>query len=418
MSTGRPTPEDRHGLPGAQIPSGVFDRLRGGLSDGPPLLLGLAVLANFGSSASRVMLGPLVPSITDAFTVSNSVVGLALSGMWVAFAFAQYPSGVFGDRYGERPLVLVALAAITTGGLVVTFAPTFPVFVLGVVPLGAGAGLYLVASTSYLTKQFDDTGTVLGVHGAGASLAGFAVPVAVAAIAARFGFRAGLLAGTATAPVALLLFFRYGRHTSPTPGMNVRERFAPDAFRAYLRRRGVRFTMLLAGLSYFTYTATASFFPTFLVEFHGLSTTAASVGFAAIYLLRSVLVPVFGRSSDRLGRDPLLAGCFAVGAGGYLLLLVRGSTPALVLGILLLGAGLSFGGVITSRFMDDLTDEERGQGYGFANTVANVVGSTGSVVVGGISTAVGWPAAIVLLSGLLGVTVVALVTNSLLGNAG
>ena len=396
----------------------MFDRLRGGLSGGPPLLLGLAVLANFGSSASRVMFGPLVPSITDAFGVSNGVVGVALSGMWVAFAFAQYPSGVFGDRYGERPLILAALAAITTGGLVVALAPTFPLFVLGVVPLGAGAGLYLVASTSYLTKQFDDTGTVLGVHGSGASLAGLAIPVAVAAIAARFGFRAGLAAGAAAAPVALVLFTRYGRRSSPTPSMNVREKFAPAAFRRYLRRRGVLFTMFLAGLSYFTYTATASFFPTFLVEFHGLSTTAASVAFAAIYLLRSVLVPVFGRSSDSLGRDPLLAGCFAVGAGGYLLLLVDGSLVVLVAGVTLLGAGMSFGGVITSRFMDDLSDAERGQGYGFANTVANVVGSTGSVVVGGVSTAVGWPAAIALLAGLLGITVVALAANALLGLGG
>ncbi|MFB6220973.1 MAG: MFS transporter [Halolamina sp.] len=374
------------------------------------------MLANYSSSAGRVMISPLVPAITGEFAVSNGVIGLALTGMWVAFAFTQFPSGVLGDRYGERRLILAALGLISVGGLLVATAPNFPAFVLGVVSLGGGSGLYLVASTSYLTKQFTQTGAVLGLHSTGASLGGLTVPVLVTAIAARAGWRAGLLVGAVVGAVTLGLFARYSTDTDGgRPGMSVREQFEPDALREHIQRRGVAFTTLLAGLSYFAYTATASFFPTFLVEFWGLSTGAASVAFAAIYLLRSLFNPVLGRLSDGRGRDPILALCFLAGAGGYLVLLASQSLGVLVVGVGLLGAGMSFGGVITSRFMDDLGDAERGQGYGFANTIANIVGSTGSVVTGSIATVAGWPAAVALLLSLLVVAALAIGANRLLG---
>jgi YNFM family putative membrane transporter len=389
---------------------------RDGLYGGPPVLLGLAVLANYSSSAGRVMISPLVPAITGEFAVSNSIIGLALSGMWVAFASTQFPSGVLSDRFGERRLILVALGLITLGGVLVAAAPNFPAFVLGVVSLGGGSGFYLVASTSYLTKQFSQTGAVLGLHSTGASLGGLTIPVLVTAIAARAGWRVGLAVGAVVAAVTLALFARYSTESGGArPEMSVRAQFELAALREHLRRRGVAFTTLLAALSYFAYTSTASFFPTFLVEFWGLSTGAASVAFAAIFLVRSVCNPVLGRLSDQRGRDPLLAFCFVGAAVGYLVLLASQSTAVLVVGVGLLGVGMSFGGVITSRFMDDLGDAERGQGYGFANTIANIVGSAGSVVTGTIATVAGWPAAVGLLLGLLLVASLAIGVNRLLG---
>lgn len=394
----------------------MLDRLkREGLYGGPPLVLGLAVLANYSSSAGRVMISPLVPAITGAFTVSNSVIGLALTGMWVAFALTQFPSGVLSDRYGERRLILLALALISLGGLLVAVAPTFSVFVLGVVPLGGGSGLYLVAATSYLTKQFEETGAVLGFHSTGASLGGLTIPVVVVAVAARASWRAGLLVGAGVAAAAFALFARYSTESAKArPEMSVRAQFELRALLAHLQRRGLVFTTLLAGLSYFAYTATASFFPTFLVESWDMSTARASVAFAAIYLIRSLLNPVLGRLSDGVGRDPILALCFVIGAGGYLVLLVPGATVVLVAGVGLLGAGMSFGGVIMSRFMDELGDDERGQGYGFANTIANIVGSAGSVVTGTLATVSGWPAAVGLLLGLLLLAALAIGASRLL----
>jgi MFS family permease len=73
--------------------------------------LALAVFANFSRLGTRLLISPLVPAVLVAFGVSKSFVGLTLTGMWAAYALFQYPSGVFGDRFGERRVVLASLGA-------------------------------------------------------------------------------------------------------------------------------------------------------------------------------------------------------------------------------------------------------------------------------------------------------------------
>ncbi|MUW15972.1 MFS transporter, partial [Halorubrum sp. CBA1125] len=73
--------------------------------------LALCTLAFTATMIARLVISPLVPEITVQFGVTNATVGLALSGMWLAYALAQFPSGVLGDRYGERAVILTAVGA-------------------------------------------------------------------------------------------------------------------------------------------------------------------------------------------------------------------------------------------------------------------------------------------------------------------
>lgn len=50
-----------------------------------------------------------------AFDATKSPVGLALGGMWAAYALAQFPGGVIGDRFGERSALVAALAGTALG---------------------------------------------------------------------------------------------------------------------------------------------------------------------------------------------------------------------------------------------------------------------------------------------------------------
>jgi len=59
--------------------------------------------------AARLVISPVVPAISNAFGVSNAAIGLALTGMWLAYAAAQFPSGLLADRYGERSIILVSV---------------------------------------------------------------------------------------------------------------------------------------------------------------------------------------------------------------------------------------------------------------------------------------------------------------------
>ena len=165
-------------------------------------LLGVTTGAFFVTMVARLAPSPLVPDVIDAFGVSTGTVGLALSGMWAAYALFQFPGGVVADRIGQRRVVLFAMAGIAATSLLLASAPGILIFAVGAVALGASAGLYFTAGTSFLADRFENTGRALGVHEIGASGAGLVAPVASAAVATEFGWRAGLLVPAVVAPIA------------------------------------------------------------------------------------------------------------------------------------------------------------------------------------------------------------------------
>jgi MFS family permease len=379
-------------------------------------LLGVTTGAFFVTMVARLVPSPLVPDVIDAFGVTTGTVGLALSGMWAAYALFQFPGGVVADRIGQRRVVLFAMGGITATSLLLASAPGVWVFALGAVALGASAGLYFTAGTSFLAARFENTGRALGVHEIGASGAGLLAPVASAAVATRFGWRAGLLVPAVVAPVALVLFAWRVPETPPTNPGGTGPVIDPGELVALLARPSIAFTTLLAMISFFTWQSFASFFPTFLVEYVGLETGRASFVFGVTFAVTLVAAPSLGWFSDALGRDRTLGASFLAGVAGYACFLFGdGGVGLVAAGTLLVGLGLSWPGVLNSRFMDYLAAGERGTGFGLVRTVVLLVSSLGSGVTGTLAGRVGWLAAYGLVAALLATLVGALAVNRALG---
>jgi predicted MFS family arabinose efflux permease len=372
----------------------------------------LALLANFTSGTSRLVISPVVELINSSFQITTSEIGFALTGMWLTFALLQYPAGILADRLGERRIILSAIGLICLSSFLVAQSPSFPFFVLSVLLLGAGSGTYLVAATAFLTKTFDNIGGALGVHSVGASIAGLAAPVAAAYLGTRWGWRYAILLGTVVAALTFgLLFFRI-RPTAPSnPETTFRENFTLESF-GLLVRPQLLLTTLVASMGYFTWQATASFFPTFLMSYAELSPTRASYAFGMIFVLSGIGKPAFGRVSDSIGRDAVLALCFVLATAGYAVLLITSDLFGLVAGVGLLGLGMGWGSTLQSRFMDHLSADERGTGFGLVNTVANVLGSLGSFVTGTLAAVFGWTTAVGVLATLLGACLLLIASNA------
>ncbi|MDZ7701484.1 MAG: MFS transporter [Halobacteriales archaeon] len=237
--------------------------------------------------------------------------------------------------------------------------------------------------------------------------------------AGQFGWRAGLLVPTALAAVVAVLFYRTAPETPPAdPDASLADQLEVGRLLALLSRPPIVLTAAVAAVGYFSFQSFASFFPTFLVEFVGVTATQASLAFGAVFAITIVGAPALGQLSDRVGRDPVLAVSMAIGVLGFATFLLVDGLPALVGGTLLLGAGLSWAGVLNSRFMDSLAVHERGTGFGLVRTIVLLVSSLGSVVTGTLADAAGWLPAFGLVAALLGLTVVGLALNRLAGLGG
>ncbi|SDZ86801.1 Sugar phosphate permease [Haloplanus vescus] len=378
-------------------------------------VLGLCTLAFASTMLARLVISPVVPDVTAGFDVSTGAVGLALSGMWAAYALSQFPSGILGDRFGERRIILTAVGITGAASLALSFAPTFAVFAVLTVTLGAGAGLHYSVATSLLTKEFDDIGRAIGVHVAGGPLAGLIAPIAATAVAARYDWRAAIAVGAAVAiPVFGLFAWRIDPTPPERPDESMRDRMAVKPLVELLTRPQIAFTAAVSVLGAFSWQATASFLPAFLVGFRGLAETSAGLLFAAYFVVNGLVQPLTGLVSDKIGRDGAAAGAMGLGVVGYGLLVV-GPRVALIPAIVCVAAAMTWGAPVQSRFFDVFEADERGAAFGLVRTAYMVLGATGSVAVGTLSDVAGWGAAYGLLVGVTGLAFALLVGNRVLG---
>jgi predicted MFS family arabinose efflux permease len=366
-------------------------------------VLGACTLAFFATMAARLAISPVVPAIGDAFAVSNSAIGLALTGMWLAYALAQFPSGLLADRYGERRIILVAVGGTAVASGLLAASPTYAVFLVGTVALGGVAGLHFSVATSLLTRTLPNTGSAIGIHTAGAPVAGVLVPLAAGAVGVWLGWRWAVALGLVVALPAALLFAIVVEPIEPVrPDESVWSRLRVRPLFELLTRPPIALTMGLCVAGAFVWQATASFLPAFLIEYHGYSGTVASALFSAYFVVQGVAQPGLGTLSDRIGRDSAAAMAVAIGVVGYVGLVAGPGLWVVSGGVVLAGLAMSWGAALLPKFMDHLGDDERSVGFGLIRSAYMVLGAAGSVVTGAAADLLGWGPAFLGLAVLLG----------------
>ncbi|MFO8099974.1 MAG: MFS transporter [Salinibacter sp.] len=371
-------------------------------------VLAACTLAFFATMAGRLAVSPVVPFLTDAFSVPNGAIGLALTGMWLAYALAQFPSGLLADRYGERRILLVAVGGTAAASLVLALSPSYSVFLATTALLGGVAGLHYSVATALLTRTTEKIGTAIGIHTAGAPLAGILVPMAAGAVGVWLGWRWALALGAVVAvPAALLVAYVVRARPPARPNQPVRERLRLRPLFELLSRPPIARTVGLSAAGMFVWQATASFLPTIFVEMHGYSNATAGLLFSGYFLAQGLTQPGLGALSDRIGRDAAASLAIGVGIVGYGLLPLSGPLPVAVLSVACAGLAMGWGAALMPKFMDHLDEGERNAGFGLVRTVYMVLGAGGSAVTGVVADLFGWGVAvgglIVLLVGMMAV---------------
>lgn len=357
-------------------------------------VLVLCTLAFFVTMVARLAVSPVVPAIIETFDASTGMIGLALSGLWIAYACAQFPSGVLADRYGERAVILAAVGGTAVASILLALAPSMPLFILLTVVVGAAAGLHYSVATTFLAREFDNVGTAIGLHNSGAPLAGLLTPLAAASLSAWIGWRVSIALGTLVAVPVFVLFAWGIRPTTPVrPNGSLGGRVTLSRITGLLTRPRIAFTAILSVPFEFVWQATASFLPAFLIAAHDYPVALASALFSAYFIVHGLTQPLIGSLSDRYGREVISGACAVCGIIGYSLLLLEGGLGVTLVAILFIGTAMSWAAALLPRFMDVFAEGERNTGFGLVRTSYMVVSASGSTIVGVIADIAGWNAA-------------------------
>jgi predicted MFS family arabinose efflux permease len=113
--------------------------------------LATAYVASHFFRASNVTIGL---DLMRDLAIGPEALGALTGAFFFGFAAMQIPCGFFFDRFGPRHTVVGMLILATTGGIIFTLAPSWPILLTGRVLMGAGFGAMLIGSMVVISRWF------------------------------------------------------------------------------------------------------------------------------------------------------------------------------------------------------------------------------------------------------------------------
>jgi predicted MFS family arabinose efflux permease len=351
-------------------------------------------------TTGRFALSPLLPMITESLDISSFAAGIAMTMMFGFTAIIRYPGGQLSDQL-SRKTVMVGGLFVTTGGFVfLTTVVNYPMFLVAVIAVGVGIGLYTTAAVAWLSDLFTaKQGQALGINNSSVYVAGILgaglATLAISAEAWRSAF----------APIVLLLFvllpaLHYWNHEPyqlSTPEFELRRTMVRIFQSGKVRR------MLVIGTLFGTaWQGVITFLPTFLQAEKAVSATVANNLFALLFLVGVGSNLATGRVSDRFPVPYIVAIVAVITSAGLVMVIYVEAVPLIVVGVTILGAGLAaIWPALQSYMMDLFPEDTKGGDYGAFSASYVGLASLGPGVVGFVADKFDFTVAFIGLAGCL-----------------
>lgn len=150
---------------------------------------------------------PALPRIVAEFAVPMSATQMTMSALILAFGLMQLVWGPVADRFGRRPVLLLALALMVAASIAAASAPSIGWLIAGRIAQGATLAASVVCARAMTRDLYEPAQgahvMALGLSGLGVVAVG--APLAGGLLAGTFGWRACLLTVAGAAAIAWLI---------------------------------------------------------------------------------------------------------------------------------------------------------------------------------------------------------------------
>jgi MFS family permease len=290
-------------------------------------------------------------------------IGVILGAWGAAMAITHIPAGRLSDRFGRRPILILAWALGLVAAVIMALAQDLQWFVVGLLIYGltafvssplssyvtAGRGKWTVAQTLSLISASYSFGMALG-------------PILGGWIGDTHGLRAMffVVVGIFTVSNVVIQFIGHqplDQHDPAMPPVNL------------LSNRRLMSYLLVVALAVFAMYLPQSLTPNFLQGERGLSLSQMGVIFTAGALGNALLSILMGRFSPRAGYpiSQVLVGLFA------LIMWRGGGMPVFALGYFLMGGFRAARPLAQAQVRELVHESQMGLAYGAMETVTSVV---------------------------------------------
>jgi nitrate/nitrite transporter NarK len=292
------------------------------MDDRPTRALVLATISFALSFAAWGLIGGLASTFAGLYNLTASQTALLVAVPVLLGSLARLPMGMLTDRYGGRVVFTALLGFSSLAAFTVPLTDSFrsllaAAFLIGMAGSSFAVGAAFVSRWTAAARQ----GTALGVYGLGTmgqSLAVFVSPV----VASRFGWELVFRGTSLLLFVWAIVFFMAARNPSGEA------RPATIGTMVAILRRSPRAWLL--GAFYFLtfggFVAFSIYLPTLLRAQFGLTPADAGFRAAGFVVAATLMRPVGGWLSDRIGGAQVLSWVF----GGVALFALLMTWPSMI----------------------------------------------------------------------------------------
>jgi MFS transporter, NNP family, nitrate/nitrite transporter len=289
-----------------------------------------------------VLISSLMPFISAEIVLTSTQVAWATAIPVVLGSLLRVPIGYWTNRFGARPLFTISFLSLLLPIIILGYASSFLMLLLGGFMLGIGGAVFSIGVTS-LPKYYpkEKHGFINGIYGAGnigTAITAFSAPV----LASSFGWRTTVQIFLIVVVVFAILNLLLGDRNEPKSKGSLSEQV-----KAVYKNPKLWFLSLFYFITFGSFVAFTIYLPSFLVNHYDLDKVDAGLRTAGFIALATIFRPVGGWLGDKLNPYLILLGVFSGLTFAGFLLSFSPTLPIYSFGCLLVAfcAGIGNGAV-------------------------------------------------------------------------
>lgn len=284
----------------------------------PTLITGHTIIHWF-----QQMFPILIPMIRSELGLSDVQVGGLVTVKQAASGLLTLPSGFIADAFSRFRSLILGLALLCGGlaYLIASVAPTYVILLLFLVFLGLSSALWHPTAVSSLSLYFPEKrGTVLALHGVGASIGDSVGPLCIGAMLVIFAWQDIARWHIIPAVIFGLIMWKVAQKSIPRDARQKNSGSYLNGIKDLVQTPIVFLVMLASSFAGMARLAIITFLPLYLAEELGYSAFWLGFHWALLYAMGVVSQPIMGIVSDRFSRKTVLLPAFLSMSVLYLLL--------------------------------------------------------------------------------------------------
>ncbi|SDM48181.1 MFS transporter [Bacillus sp. OK048] len=337
----------------------------------------------------RLAITYLIPFIQKDIPLSNTQIGLLMSGLALTWGISSQIVGFLSDKIGKKRIFLISAVILFSISSFSTGLPSTFISLLAIrmfMGIWEGPVLPLTLSIMAVESSENRRGFNMGIlQNASIGFWGMLVaPIVVVALANAFGWRLAFYSTVIPGLIIALLIYKFVREPK-TVSEDASGKKIPVRLKDVFKFRNVVISIFAGTLFNGWYMMLIAFAPMFLVTQKQFSPSLMSIAMSAIGV-GAVLSFLFTSLSDRLGRKPIVLSMAVVNVISPLLLVyTTPSLPIIVLISLLFGLGLgAFPLMLSAIPAESVPAIYIASAIGIINGIAEIFGGVITPTVAGI----------------------------------